>query len=282
MKKVSIIITTYLPESKRYLDLCIRSIENLDYPKEDLEVIVVGKPSYLPQYKIAKTVCPPREHFHNSVGCNYGIKQASRNSDFIFLLNDDVFLTKNCLQPMISFSERMKCVLNGISPCDNNVQYMLTFAFNKDGYQNVITQQSHTYEQLEPYFNEMLDAESLYNMGFIKQEFLCMYATLFPRKIFDEIGYFDENLKTGQDDIDFSWRAIEKGYICGASLSSLIWHFGGATAAKTLDPSIRIANLKYFKDKWKKLPPGMDEALARLEKEQKTSAFKDRECMKGY
>lgn len=269
MKKVSVIITTYLPESKKYLDLCIRSIENLDYPKEDLEVIVVGKPDYLPQYKSAKTICPPQETFHNAVGLNCGVKNASDKSDFLFILNDDVILTKNCLKPMIEMNIGNNFIINGISPCDNNVQYILTFGFKTKNDLNILTSNHYSYEQFEPYFDDVMNADSLYSMGFIKQEFLCMYATLYPRKVFQDVGLFDEKIKTGPDDIDYSWRAIEKGYACGASLSSLIWHFGGVSVEKSQTTQRRVDNLRYFLKKWNKLPAGMDVALARMEKELK-------------
>lgn len=235
LPKVSIVVTTYLEKTKRYLDICMRSIENLNYPKERLDVILVGRKDYMPEYPSVRTVCPEEPEFSNPKGLNFGINSAHPDSEYFFILNDDVVLTPDSLVnlvmaaiPNVILNPMELAPIAGIAPPSASRSY-----------------------------------------GLIEQEHLCMFATLIPRLVLDKIGGFDENFKTGQDDIDYSWRAKDAGINLVLCLHSLVWHFGGTSANTTINNKMRVENVNYFKSKWGKLPPYVtEESLAAMEADQ--------------
>ena len=268
LPKVSIIVTTYKEENKRYLDLCIESIGHVDYPREKLEVIVVSKPAYQPQYHDVRTIHPGIESFNNEFGLNYALKQAT--GDFFLICNDDIILTKSCLRSMLSKAVNYKCIMNATSPCDNSVQYVLTFAFKTDQGYIGLGATSYKYEQLIEYKEALINATSMYPAGIVLQDYLCMYATLIPRIAYEEIGESDASwIKAGPSDLDYSWRAKEKGYVCLCALDAVIWHFGGVSAATTIDDKIRAINARKFFAKWGRHQPGItEEAILKWESTQ--------------
>lgn len=263
MKQVSLIIQTYHPDSKRYLDLCIDSIKRLNFPKDKLEVILVARKDYAPEFDGVKTVTPDKEHYSPAHGLNFGVTQSNPNSEVLMFLNDDTILSKHSLFNMVQALGDQRLMLNPISPCDNYVSYCLHFGFPKDGQFLSLVEKHYRYEQLKPFFEDLMNAQSVYPQGLINQDFLCMFATMISRKHFEEIGPFDENFHCGQDDIDYSKRAVEKGLRLAACLDAVIWHFGGVTVDQTLSVEQRKANARYFKQKWNQLPVFVTEEFIR-------------------
>ena len=258
--KVSLIITTWLESSKKYLDLCIESVRNLNYDLDSLEVLIIGKKSYQPQYAGCKTIAPDSDQFYPAHGINFGMRHASPDSKYFFICNDDVILTQNCLTRLVDFTRENKILVNPTSPCDNGTACHLIFGFYNQKKQFVqMPHTSYTYEQLAPVAIDLMNAESLYPAGLVRQYFLCIYATLIPRIAYEAIGEWDEGFKTGQDDLDYSLRAKEKGFECVTCLDALVWHFSGVTVEKTLNPQMRRDNIMYFKNKWNFWPPGINQ-----------------------
>lgn len=248
--RISIIITTYLEKSRRYLDLCIRSIRELDYDQSLLDVILVGRPGYMPQFEGVRTIAPDQPEFHNPVGVNFGMKAARADSEYVMLLNDDVILTRDSLKNMVLSMPEQPCVLSAISNCDNYWKYVLTLGYAKGDQAFVLSKRYYTYEELEPHIEGLLKANSAYPQGLLIADTLCLYANLIPKKLWDELEGFDENFKTGFDDTDFCIRARQKGAVLAIALDSLIWHFGGASTNHTLTPEIREETKRYFYEKW--------------------------------
>jgi GT2 family glycosyltransferase len=77
-----------------------------------------------------------------------------------------------------------------------------------------------------------------------------LYAQLISKRVWREVGEFDENLR-GQDDIDYSIRMRQAGYINAIELSSVVWHHGGVSANLTLDDNKRAEAKRIFNEKWK-------------------------------
>jgi GT2 family glycosyltransferase len=248
LPKISLIITSYGEKNQRYLDLCLKSVENLNYPKELLDVVVVSSGDYIPKtaaYKIEHNYT--RMHFPAAV--NYGVARTDPTSKYLLILNDDTILTKNCLLSLSCLGDA-QAIVGATSPCDNNVHYNLTFGYQKDGRFKSSGERFHRYDDWAPDINEVMNAESLYNPGSVKTDFLCFYAVLIPRKVWETIGVMDENYKTGQDDIDYSLRAKDLKIYTFVFLNCLIWHFGGIASEEHLTTDIRKENRDYFQKKW--------------------------------
>lgn len=255
--KVSIVITTYLEATKPYLDLCIRSIANLNYPKEKLEILLVARPSYHPNYPGVVTLYPEIDDFHNAYGMKFGLRSASKDSKYIYCINDDVMLTSDSLLNAVQAVGDNKMIANSISPCDNYVMYCLHFGFITKGSFVQVKERFYLIEHYADHLDHMMKAQSLYPSGIVFHPFLCMYATLIPRQAFEEIGDWDDGFKTGQDDIDYALRAKQKGYSLVSVLDSLVWHFGGRTADTTMNNDLRKESAQYFVNKYGFLPPGV-------------------------
>lgn len=259
--KVSIIVPTWLEKNKKFLDLAIESIKNLNYPKEALEVIIVGKKSYQPQYEGVTTVAPDSDYFYAPEGLNFGFRAASKDSEYFFMMNDDVMLTKDSIFRMIQ-SEKTKfeetghhSVFNALSPCDNYRLYDVLVGYRSEGKPVFMTKQLYQYEEMAPIKDTLINAQSFYPFGRINMPFLCMFATLIPRSAWELVGEFDENFKTGQDDIDWCFRAQNKGIALVVALDAVIWHFGGITSSETIKNDMRVTNVEYFVKKWGQFPP---------------------------
>lgn len=240
---ISIIVTTYLPESKIYLDACIKSIFNLDY--DNFEVILVGRPSYQPTYDKVKTVIFPRDEFGNSEGINFGVKNANSNAAAYFILNDDVILTKK------SLSEIVRCdsgrnVLGPISNCDQYIHYFLPALGNMPNQYRM----NHDQEEREGLVNNLISCQSPYPAGAIFRPHIYFYAVYISKRVWQDVGALGEEFKTGPDDLDFCKRASACGVPIAIVLSSLVWHASGVTAESTLDDAKRKANAEAWQRKW--------------------------------
>ncbi len=242
MKRVSIVITAYVPESKRYLDLCMKSVANLSY--DNFEVIIVGKKGYLPEYPNAKTVAPPQETFWNSTGLNYGISQADPDSQYYFLLNDDTILTRDSLLRLVEIAD-VNPLLGQLMPYGNDCQGRY---FAHCG----LMPRPYVYEELEPLADQLIKQESAYTEALIFCDTLCTYAVLIPKKTFEKVGQYDESL-LGHDDVDYSRRVIRAGFLNAICMSSLVYHFGGASVVHTLNPEKRSIGAEIYRKKWEAL-----------------------------
>lgn len=254
LPRVSVVVTAYLAESRPYLENCIASIRNLDYPQELLDVILVTPTWFKPEFENVRTVHPCYGAYHNPPAINYGASLASKDSKHLLLLNDDIILTRDSLKNMVITAGDADVILSAISNCDQGDMYQLMFPHGLEKRQYRLDEISH----LVP---EMMNASSPYPWGLIFPRMLYLYANLIPVKVWnsvtggttpDAIG-FDTNFETGADDVDYCLRAQKHGVKLAICLNSIIWHMSGASADKTLGPldsDKRVATQKYFEKKW--------------------------------
>lgn len=253
---VTVVVATWLPENKHYLDLCIQSVNNSDYPKDLMEIILVGKPGYLPEYQGVRTISPTKNKFYCSEGMNFGAAQASPDAQYLLLLNDDVVLTKECLSRLVNTSKAGgdNLVTAPICNTDNNLQFTLFFGYEKNGKWEPLPEHWIRYEDIENDIPAMINAKSMYNCGMIWTDHLCMSSPLIPMKIWKRLGGFDEEFHGGADDIDFCIRASQLGYKLGIALDSLAFHFGSVTINKTVDTETWLYNTDLFVKKHGSFP----------------------------
>lgn len=91
-------------------------------------------------------------------------------------------------------------------------------------------------------------------------DYICGWALCLPRKLYNEIGLFDEeNLKFAYgEDSDLSLRIKEKGYKIYALSSELIWHAGSKTTKEVIFERPKelskffADNHEYLRKRWKK------------------------------
>lgn len=252
--KVTIVCATYLKENDKYLRVAIESVKNQNY--DNYEMILVSSGSHVPE-NIPKwiTHIHHQTQHHYPEAINSGVKLADPESKYYLIINDDVILTKDAVTNLVHSAGDNQIILNPISNCDNMFKYNLAMGYKKDGDFVILNKRFYRYDDLKDQFDDLMNASSIYPWGIIGQDFVCFYATLFPKKVWDKLGGLDPQFKTGQDDVDCSLRAKQMNIPCGIVLNSLIWHYGGATADLALTPEIRRENIEYFSKKWGKLPP---------------------------
>lgn len=248
--KVSIIVTSYFESAKPYLDLCMESINNLSYPRYQLDVILVTKKGYTPFYKGVRNVFPHEQQFYNPKGINTGVASAAEDSKYYFILNDDVILTKSCLEPLVYAAGDLNCILMPLLSCHTDFRYNLIMGYEENGGFVHINKRFNRLNDWIPIKDKLMNTKSVYPPGLLRERSLCMVAPLIPRKTWAKIGEFDEQFTVGQDDIDYSLRATKVGAINGICLDSLVWHFGGASSEDNTSDEVRVDNLNRFKTKW--------------------------------
>lgn len=242
---VSIVVTSFLPESKRYLDLCIKSIENLDYPKDRYEVIIVSPPGYEPLYEGTRVVHPVKENYYNAHALNYGASVSALDTSYYFFLNDDVILTRFCLSNLVEASRAIgdRGLFMPIGN-DQQAKYMLPVYIQPGPYR---------YDDIKDHATALMNATSPFYHGMFFYETLCLYAELVPKAVFEAVGAFDDS-RQGQDDIDYCLRVRRQGFVNAIVLNSLCYHAGGVTADITMTDGSRAASLKSFEEKWGERP----------------------------
>ena len=240
MPFVSIVVTAYLPKSKSYLDMCLRSIENLDYPRDRFDVLIVSPDGFVSS-SLYPVVHPKRTSYWNSHALNVGADAARKDAHYFLFLNDDVVLTASSLKNLVYASTLVndRAVLMALSN-DSQSKYVVGTPGGSGPY---------TLDQIRDPVALMGASSPYREPGIFFFETLCLYAFLCPSDLWRDVGGFDDEMRGG-DDIDFSMRVRQKGYLNGIVLDSLIYHAGGVSASETLTPQMRSDDFVRFKAKW--------------------------------
>lgn len=248
--KVSIVIPTLSPKSKDYLDLCMASIQNLDYPKELLDVVISSPQGYAPAYWGQALTYEHSGQRDFAEAINLGVNWTDTSSKYILLLSDDVIMTRDSLKNMIQTLGDTDAIVNATSNCDNYWKYVLSFTFEKGGERMGVLSRYFKLDDVREVTTELMNAKSLYPSGALFTDTLCFYATLIPRTVWDKVGRLDEQFKTGYEDSDYCSRARNLGIPLYIQLDAIIWHFGGITSEEYLTKEMSDKNLELYTKKW--------------------------------
>ena len=213
---VSIVILNY--NGKEFLENCINSIKSETEKK--YEIIVVDNASPDNSGRENSIKFPDCKFILNNenVGVPEGLNIGIRNSkgEFIILMNNDVTVTKNWLDGFFKAYSKFGIALyqpkflkmKNPEILDGTGDMINLFGFGFARAKGQIDKMA--YQEIE---------EVSYASG------TCMFL---PRKIIDEIGYFDEKLFAYHEELDFGWRARLCGYKSFYVPESVIHHFGSA------------------------------------------------------
>lgn len=217
MSDLTVIIPNF--NGKKYLIKCLNSlkIQNCSF-----NVIIIdnastdGSVEYIVNNYPEYTVIKNEKNFGFAVAVNQGIKAS--NTDYIFLLNNDVVLEINCISNLL---ECIKKDLNFFAVASKMIQYQDRDKIDDAGDEYSIL--GWTKKVGEGKFPD------LYNK---KREIFsaCAGASLYRKSVFNEIGYFDENFFAYMEDIDISYRAKIYGYKCIYCPKAVVYHIGSATS----------------------------------------------------
>lgn len=207
---VSIIIPAY--NAQDTIGQCLDSIMNLDYPKELLQAIVIDNNSQDSTRDIIRKY-PVEYEFENKryLGAvrNKGILKAK--GEFIAFVDADCMADKFWLQNLIKGFDN-----SNIAACAGEVKSY----------------------QPEKFIAKYMDQRGVYSQekalrgkgGFMP--FLMTCNVILPKRILEEVNYFDENLSFFED-TDLFWRIALRGYSLKIMPEAAVYH-------------IHKANLVYF------------------------------------
>jgi len=190
--KVSIVIPCYNEEKN--IGACLEAVNNADYPKEKLEVIVVDDGSSDRSIAIAKGFNGVRvieqKHRGKVEALNYGASKAT--GEIVITLDSDVLIDGNALKNMVSpFSDPKIGAVSGVANVKNGNRNMLS-AFQAIEY---------------AYLSLIMDSFStVFGTSFL----FCGAFAAFRKEVLAAIGGF--NKRTEAEDFDIILQVKRAGY----------------------------------------------------------------------
>ncbi|MCO6564250.1 MAG: glycosyltransferase family 2 protein [Apibacter sp.] len=256
MKQLSIIVVNY--RVKKFLKDCIQSclyaIKNID-----AEIIVVDNNSLDGSQELISELFPQVKWIQNTTNLgfskanNIGVMQSS--GKYTLILNPDTIIPPDIFEKIIPFAQSAKnfgALGVRIVDIDNNYRPESKRnlpnpknAFNKLFSQIVSLKKNR---QLSGYYNTILGE---FEIG--KVEVLTGCFLLTTKKIYTEVGGFDESYFMYGEDIDLSYTILKSGYKNYYYGKTSIIHYKGAATNKdklyykNFFNAMEIFVRKYFK-----------------------------------
>lgn len=173
------------------------------------------------------TIIQNKENFGFAKGYNEGLK--SINEPYLALINSDIEVTENWLEPIIeTFKKEAKTAIIQPKILDYNKKTYFEYAgaaggfIDKYGYPYCRGRIFNTIEADLGQFND--EREIFWASG----------ACLFIRNsVFKELNGFDERFFAHQEEIDLCWRSFNSNYFTRYNPKSVVYHVGGATLDKS-------------------------------------------------
>lgn len=215
--KVSIVLLNW--NGLRDTIECLRSIYNQDYQNFDL--IVIDNASTDNSVEVIKkefpdiTIIENEKNFGYTGGNNKGI-EVSRKTDaeYIWLLNNDTIVASEALKIMVEYAELSEQV-GIVSP--------------------KVVQKGKNFEQI--YFGTYINTDLMIKKNFtsreeltkidkVEPERICLWGTslLLKRNLVEKIGYFDDRFFAYYEDMDYSLRSIQAGFLNKVAINAVVYH----------------------------------------------------------
>ncbi|MBI2595331.1 glycosyltransferase family 2 protein [Candidatus Daviesbacteria bacterium] len=216
--KISIIFPNF-NGGKEPLD-CLKSIKNLNYPKSQLEVIVIDNNSTdgsdlkikikFPKVKLIKN----KTNLGFAKAINQGIKKST--GQYILITNDDVVFGKDSFKIMTDYLKQNPevGVLGGKIFLKSNPKKIISAGFMFNRWTGQIYMAKNPDQSKEPDWVQGC----------------CMMV---PKKVINKIGLVDEGFSLIYfEDIDFCFRARESGFQVTCLPEAKFWHGNTVTMNK--------------------------------------------------
>lgn len=160
-------------------------------------------------------------------GYNEALKQI--DAKYYILLNSDIEVTENWVEPIIEYLENNP----EVAACQPKIRSWhqreyFEYAGAGGGYIDYLGYpfcRGRIFQELEKDSGQFDD---------VQEVFWASGACLFVRSdVFHELGGFDEDFFAHMEEIDFCWRAKNKDYKIVYHPKSTVYHIGGGTLSKT-------------------------------------------------
>lgn len=217
MVSLTVIIPNY--NGLDHLKKCLKSLKEQDM---DFGVVVVDNGSCDGGVEYVQNNYPEYDLILNSenLGFARAVNQGilSVNTDYVFLLNNDVILEDNCI----------KNLLNCINGQDDI--FAVGSKMLQSNNKHLIDDAGDEYTILG--FTKKVGNNKSSDLYSSSREIFsaCAGAAIYRRNVFNEIGYFDESFFAYMEDVDISYRARIFGYKCVYCPKAVVYHHGSATS----------------------------------------------------
>lgn len=227
--KIAIVILNW--NGKKLLEQFLPSV--VGFSSELADVYVADNASSDDSVAYTKQHFPSVKIVENMINGGYakGYNDALANieADIYCLLNSDVEVTENWLEPIISvFEKQSNTAIVQPKLLDYKDKSKFEYAGAGGGFIDLYGYpycRGRVFNHLETDMGQFNDTTPI---------FWASGACLFIRSsVYDEIGGLDEDYFAHQEEIDLCWRAQNKGYDAYYVGSSTVFHVGGATLQET-------------------------------------------------
>lgn len=226
--KVALVIIHW--NKRELLEKFLPSVLSSTYP--NLQIYLADNAStddtlvWMKQHYPQVNIIALRENYGYAGGYNHALKQVE--ADYYILLNNDVEVHQNWIEPVIAKMEADKSIAAAQPKIlqFNNKEYF-EYAGAAGGYIDHLGYpfcRGRLFESLEK-------DEGQYNDS--REVFWASGACLFVRaNAFHEVKGFDEEFFAHMEEIDLCWRLQLKGYHIWYVGESAVYHLGGSTLQK--------------------------------------------------
>lgn len=214
MARISVILVNYRgPEDSI---AAAKYLHESDWPTEDLEIVIVDNDSGDGSYETLKEALPDcvvlqsGENLGFAGGCNFGVKHST--GDIVAFLNNDARPDKSWISEAVKAIDEdptIGCVASKVLDWDGEkIDYVDgSLTWFGMGYKREAEQVDRG--QWEVAKNVLFPTGA---------------AMFVPRKIYDELGGFDERFFMFYEDVDFGWRVNLSGYNVRYVPTSVAFH----------------------------------------------------------
>jgi len=221
-KQVSIIIPNY--NGQKYLGDCIDSLQQLDFPRENYEIIVVDNASSDHSCELICSRYPDvllieaERNLGFASGCNLGIKNSS--GEFIVLLNNDTVVDPNWLKELVAVAAQPEVAIVGSKLLFKNspgeIQNAMSYLTDRGDGGDMGSHQPD-----EGQYDTTREAMAV-----------CGASMLIKRSLVEEIGALDEDLFAYYEDMDLCYRTRLYGKKIVFAARSVAYHVHAATSVE--------------------------------------------------
>ena len=219
LPNVSIIIPNY--NGSAYIGNCLDFVNNLDYPQDKIETIVVDDASTDNSLELIKTNFPHVQLIKNSK--NLGPAQAkntgieSAKSDLLVFLDSDVIIDKNWLKPLVkAVRENGKADIACSKVLFSDKKTQINSA---GGAVNMFG---------DAWGRGIFEEDKIQYNNKQKVFYACSASMLVKKDVIKKIGGFDKDYFYLYEDLDFGWRANLAGFKTVYIPDSIAYHNFGS------------------------------------------------------
>jgi len=220
---VSVIILNY--NGREHLEKCLSSLQDLEFPKEQLEIIVVDNGSTDDSVQFIESrfknihLIVSKVNLGFSKGANLGASKA--RGEYVAFLNNDMRVDPKWLKLLVEAAGTGK----GVACVGSTI-------LNWNGTQVDVKGRRGDAFCLAYSPSQVSEAPEPAAKGYSNAFFVSGGAALVQRRVFQELGGFDPDFFLYQEDVDLGWRLWLRGYECVLASESVVYHKGGSSSGK--------------------------------------------------